>query len=100
LIIRGAQKSNPENIKAGLNRLGELLAKSTVKTITMPSLGCGLGGMDFIGEFAPMAISICNKYANKDGRKIYTYLFAPQELRSTEEAALEVQLRQIGARLK
>ena len=95
-----SEKSNPENIKAGLDRLGELLAKSTVKTITMPSLGCGLGGMDFIDEFAPMAISICNKYANKDGRKIYTYLFAPQELRSTEEAALEVQLRQIGAKLK
>jgi hypothetical protein len=44
-----------------------------------------------------MAINICNSYVNNEGRKIYTYLFAPQELRSSEEAALEVRLRQIGA---
>ena len=95
-----SEKSRPENIMAGLEKLGEILAKTTVKTITMPSLGCGLGGMDFIGEYAPMAIDICNKYTNRDSRKIYPYLFAPQELRSAEEAALEVKLRQIGARLK
>ncbi len=92
-----SEKSRPEYIKAGLEKLGTLLRNTSVKTITMPSLGCGLGGMDFIREFAPMAINICNSYVNKEGRKIYTYLFAPQELRSSEEAALEVRLRQIGA---
>ena len=92
-----SEKSRLEYIKAGLEKPGTLLRNTSIKTITMPSLGCGLGGMDFIREFAPMAINICNSYVNKEGRKIYTYLFAPQELRSSEEAALEVRLRQIGA---
>lgn len=93
-----SEKSKPENIERGLIKLGLLLADTDVKTITMPSLGCGLGNMDFLIDFVPMAIKICNTYANKNGKKIYTYLFAPQELKGSEESALEVQLRKLSSK--
>jgi hypothetical protein len=92
------EKSKPENIERGLIKLGRILADTDVKTITMPSLGCGLGSMDFLADFAPMAIKICNTYTNKNGKKIYTYLFAPQELKGSEESALEVQLRKLSSK--
>jgi len=92
-----AEKSKPENIRSGLVKLAMILAKTSAKTVTMPSLGCGLGGMDFIKDFAPMAIEICNKFVNAKGERIYTYLFAPQELSVADQTALEVQLRELVA---
>lgn len=93
------ERSRPENIEKGLVRLGQLLSRTDAETITMPSLGCGLGGMNFLDEFAPMAIGICNTFTNVNGKKIFTYLFAPQETRNSEEAALEVRLRALAAKV-
>lgn len=90
-----SEKSKPENIRSGLIKLARLLAATPAKTITMPSLGCGLGSMNFIKDFAPMAIDICNTFVNERGERIYTYLFAPQELSVADQTALEVQLREL-----
>jgi len=93
-----SEKSKPENIRTGLIRLGQLLSATPAKTITMPSLGCGLGSMNFMEDFAPMAIEICNTFVNANGERIYTYLFTPQELSAADQVALEVQLRRLATK--
>jgi len=40
-------KSRLDDIKTGLNNLVETLKKLDIKSISIPSLGCGLGGLDW-----------------------------------------------------
>ena len=46
-------KSRVEDIQAGLKALTELIRKRSIRSIAVPPLGCGLGGLDWL-EVRPL----------------------------------------------
>lgn len=85
------EKSDLQSIKDGLIYLRKDLEKLEIKKISMPALGCGLGGLDFIKDVLPVIIFQGNKFINKNGAEIEIDLFMPQNeklLTSHEEYSL------------
>lgn len=65
------EQSRITDIERGLQRLVEAVERYEIKSIAMPALGCGLGGLDY-GEVKPLI-----EQAFADLPKVEVLLFLP-----------------------
>lgn len=76
-------KSRIEDIKAGLNALVEEVRKRNIRSLAVPPLGCGLGGLEW-KEVRPMI-----EEAFRDLPDVHVLLYEPKGAPIAEETAKE-----------
>ena len=77
-------KSRMEDIESGLESLAEEIRTRRIRSIAIPALGCGLGGLEWRNVRERMEAKL--KPLAEDGVKIV--IFAPKEDFETERATL------------
>ncbi len=70
------EKSCMEDIEAGLQALAAEIRKYGIRSIAIPPLGCGLGGLSWL------ALKPCIEVAMRPFTDVRTILYAPEELAS------------------
>jgi len=81
-------KADMRGIIPGLQWMAQTLSQFSIRRISFPALGCGLGGPDFEKDVLPLMIFFGNKFYNKKGSLIQSDLFVPQDLDSNKSKKL------------